>query len=47
MGIEGLKIIPANINTPDLGFGYSNVIGYYNLRYAKLCAEAKKMGVVV
>lgn len=31
-----LKVLPGNMNTPDLPFCYSNVIGYYMFRYAKL-----------
>lgn len=37
-----LKVLPGNLNTPDLPFCYSNVIGYYMFRHAKLVAELKK-----
>ena len=35
-GLGGLTILPGNLNTPDLPFAYSNVIGYYMRRLAKL-----------
>ncbi len=37
-----LQVLPGNLNTPDLPFCYSNVIGYYMFRHAKLVAELKK-----
>lgn len=41
-GLPNLQVLPGNANTPDLAFSYSNVIGYYMLRHAKLkAAEAK------
>lgn len=40
-GLSNLKVLPGNMNTPDLSFTYSNVIGYYMLRHAKLMAMAK------
>ncbi|MBR3517999.1 MAG: ParM/StbA family protein [Lachnospiraceae bacterium] len=39
---EDLQVLPGNLNTPDLPFCYSNVIGYYMFRHAKLMAELKK-----
>lgn len=40
-GLPNLKVLPGNMNTPELSFTYSNVIGYYMLRHAKLMAQAK------
>lgn len=40
----GLTVLPSNLNTPDLSFTYSNVIGYYMFRYAKLVSDIKKAG---
>ena len=40
-GIPNLKVLPGNMNNTDLAFSYSNVIGYYMLRHAKLSAEVK------
>ncbi len=37
-----LQVLPGNLNTPDLPFSYSNVIGYYMFRHAKIAAELKK-----
>lgn len=45
-GIRSLKILPGNINTPDLSFSYSNVYGYYMHRYMNLMSEMKKQGYV-
>ena len=42
-GIHNLTILPGNINTPDLSFAYSNVMGYYMYRYAQFNAEMKKL----
>lgn len=44
-GITTLKVLPGNLNTQDLAFSYSNVIGYYMLRHAKLSAEVRKLGM--
>lgn len=41
-GLPKLTVVPGNINTQDLSFAYSNVIGYYMLRHAKLKAAEKK-----
>lgn len=38
-GLPNLKVLPGNYNTPDLNYAYSNVIGYYMLRYAKTMKE--------
>lgn len=43
-GLPNLEVLPGNINCSDLAFSYSNVIGYYMLRHAKLSAEIRKMG---
>lgn len=42
--LEGFRIqvLPGNINCPDLSFSYSNVIGYYMLRHARLSAEIRR-----
>lgn len=40
-GLPNLTVLPGNVNTPDLAFSYSNVIGYYMLRHAKLKAAEK------
>lgn len=37
-----VTVLPGNLNTKDLSFQYSNVIGYYMFRHAKHSAEAKK-----
>lgn len=42
-GLPHLKVLPGNINCKDLAFSYSNVMGYYMLRHAKLQAEIRKM----
>lgn len=39
---KGLKVLPGNLNTSDLSFSYSNVIGYYMFRHAKLVQELKR-----
>ena len=39
-----LTILPGNLNTPDLPYAYSNVIGYYMFRHAKTVADMKKAG---
>lgn len=44
-GMPMLKILPGNLNTQDLAFSYSNVMGYYMLRHAKLAAEVRKLGM--
>lgn len=41
-GLKGLKVVPGNMNTPDLSCAYSNVVGYYMYRHAKESAEARK-----
>lgn len=43
-GLPNLQVLPGNLNCSDLAFSYSNVIGYYMLRHAKLQAEMRKMG---
>lgn len=40
--LRTLTVVPGNINTPDLSCTYSNVIGYYMLRYASLMRDMKK-----
>lgn len=40
--IPTLTVVPGNTNTPDLSCTYSNVIGYYMLRYASLMRDMKK-----
>lgn len=40
--IPTLTVLPGNMNTPDLSYTYSNVIGYYMLRYASMMREMKK-----
>ena len=42
-GMTNLTILPGNVNTPDLSFSYSNVMGYYMFRHAKLKAQEKKL----
>lgn len=42
-GVKHLKVIPGNLNTPDVPFAYSNVIGYYMLRHAQFQAEVRKL----
>lgn len=42
-GLPHLQVLPGNINCKDLAFSYSNVMGYYMLRHAKLQAEIRKM----
>jgi plasmid segregation protein ParM len=41
-GIEDLTVLPGNLNNRDLSFMYSNVIGYYMFRHAKMKAAEKK-----
>ena len=41
-----LQVLPGNLNTPDLPFSYSNVIGYYMFRHAKTVSEMKKAGAI-
>ena len=41
-GLPFLQVLPGNQNTPDLAFSYSNVIGYYMFRHAKLKAAEPK-----
>lgn len=43
-GIPHLRILAGNLNTEDLSFMYSNVVGYYMFRHAKTAAELKKAG---
>ena len=38
-GLSRLEVIPGNLNTPDLPFTYSNVVGYYDIRHAKFMKE--------
>lgn len=45
-GLQKLRVIPGNVNTPDISCIYSNVIGYYMYRHAKLMSEMKKAGYV-
>lgn len=40
-----LEVLPGNLNTPDLPFSYSNVIGYYMFRHAKIVSDMKKSGM--
>lgn len=44
-GLPKLQVLPGNLNTQDLAFSYSNVMGYYMLRHAKLAAEVRKLGM--
>ena len=44
-GLPTLQVLPGNLNTQDLAFSYSNVMGYYMLRHAKLAAEVRKLGM--
>ena len=44
-GIPKLSVLPGNMNTSDLPFAYSNVLGYYLFRHAKMASEARKAGV--
>lgn len=41
-GFSKLTVLPGNVNTPELSFTYSNVIGYYLFRHANLAAEVRK-----
>lgn len=41
-GIPTLTVLPGNENTPELSCVYSNAIGYYLFRHAKMKSEAKK-----
>ena len=41
-GISTLKVLPGNINYPDLSFCYCNVLGYYAYRHAKFLKEEKQ-----
>lgn len=44
-GISSLTVLPGNLSYPDLAFSYSNVLGYYAFRHAKLKKlEAKSEG---
>ena len=38
-GIPNLTVLPGNMSYPDLPFSFSNVIGYYSFRHAKLKKE--------
>lgn len=40
--IPTLTVLPGNMNTPDLSFSYSNVIGYYMVRLALTARDMKK-----
>lgn len=40
--IPSLTVLPGNMNTKDLSFSYSNVIGYYMLRHALVMRDMKK-----
>ncbi len=40
--IPTLTVLPGNMNTPDLSFSYSNVIGYYMVRLALTVRDIKK-----
>lgn len=40
--IPSLTVLPGNMNTPDLAFSYSNVIGYYMVRLAITVRDMKK-----
>ena len=40
--IPTLTVLPGNMNTPDLSYTYSNVIGYYMFRHASMMKELKK-----
>lgn len=44
-GLPTLQVLLGNLNTQDLAFSYSNVMGYYMLRHAKLAAEVRKLGM--
>ena len=44
-GLPTLQVLPCNLNTQDRAFSYSNVMGYYMLRHAKLAAEVRKLGM--
>lgn len=39
--IPTLTVLPGNVSHPELGFSYSNVIGYYMFRYSNLAAQLK------
>ncbi len=41
-GLGRLEVIPGNLNTPDLPFSYSNVVGYYDIRHAKMMREMQQ-----
>lgn len=41
-GFKEIKVLPGNLNNPNLSFVYSNVIGYYMLRHANLAAEVRR-----
>ena len=41
-GIPHLPVLAGNVNTPDLSCIYSNVLGYYAFRHAKMASEARK-----
>ena len=41
-GLPRLKVLPGNINYPDLSFTYSNVLGYYAFRHAALMKAIRK-----
>lgn len=41
-GLPMLTILPGNVNDETVAFSYSNVIGYYMYRHARLAAEIKK-----
>lgn len=41
-----LKILPGNLNMPELSCSYSNVMGYYMYRHVQFTAEMKKLGAL-
>ena len=41
-GLKSLKVIPGNLNFPDIPSSFSNVIGYYLFRHAKFVKETKE-----
>jgi len=40
--LKKLQVMPGNVTNPNLPFVYSNVLGYYMVRHAKLQAEMRK-----
>ena len=41
-GLKSLKVIPGNMNFPEIPSDFSNAIGYYLFRHAKFVREAKQ-----